>query len=498
MLSLSGCSEYTQDAKKVEAQITTTVNEALLNNVAMAKPNNKDIPLTVTHALSHTPKNAVIEKKISLSVKGLSMEEFISSLARETNTNIILSPGINHNVTLDLKDVTFKEVLDMLTTIYPIDVKQESKKTFIITPEELITKTFRLTGLNIQRSGSSSMDIVGSSEIGTSTAAIKTTSNNTKALEQIEATCKSLAKTEGYSLSIDHHSNTIAVTTTRKKLDKVEHFINYLNAMARKQVTVEAKILEVQLNKRARMGLSFSSNKFDADVSSGEFKFLNLKKGAASLGNGILSGFSGIINMLENQGDVHVLSSPRISTLNRQKAVMKVGQDKYFISQADNTTTQTNDNNLSNTVSQNLAVRPFFNGVALDVTPEIIDDDNIILHIHPIVTSVSTENISSTILGKSTTLTVPKTDVRETDAMVHAQNGQVVIIAGLIQEKVRNEQKTLRFTDVPVGNDDNSDFVELVILLQPRIVTPEFMIDKLKDYRNKFASHGKANVSRSL
>ena len=150
---------------------------------------------------------------------------------------------------------------------------------------------------------------------------------------------------------------------------------------------------------------------------------------------------------------------------------------------------------MSNIISQNLSVKPFFNGIALDVTPEIIDDDNIILHIHPIVTNVATENISSTILGKTTTLTVPKTDVRETDAMVHAQNGQVVIIAGLIQEKVRNEQKTLRFTEVPMGNDDNNEFVELVILLQPRIVTPEFMIDKLKDYRNKFASHGKTHVS---
>ena len=112
--------------------------------------------------------------------------------------------------------------------------------------------------------------------------------------------------------------------------------------------------------------------------------------------------FATLLNFLESQGTVHVLSSPRIATLNNQKAVIKVGTDEFFVT---NVSTTSSSFGTSTTVSPTITVAPFFSGIALDVTPQISDDDQITLHVHPSV-SLVTDKTKTLNLGTLGTFTL--------------------------------------------------------------------------------------------
>ena len=99
------------------------------------------------------------------------------------------------------------------------------------------------------------------------------------------------------------------------------------------------------------------------------------------------SNFAALLQFLETQGNVQVLSSPRIATMNNQKAVLKVGTDEFFVTNVTHEHDQLGQRQRHQ--SPTITVQPFFSGIALDVTPQIDEDDQIILHVHPSVSVVS-------------------------------------------------------------------------------------------------------------
>lgn len=184
--------------------------------------------------------------------------------------------------------------------------------------------------------------------------------------------------------------------------------------------------------------------------------------------------FTSIIEVLKTQGDVQVLSSPRISTVNNQKAIIKVGNEEYFVT---NITTQATQSVSGPSNSTNVVINPFFSGIALDVTPQISDDDIITLHIHPTVTTVTDKIKEVGLSDKPLILPLAYTTVRESDSIVKARSGQVIVLGGLIQNKVSNKR-----ADVPwlykiplIGllftqRQDATVKSEMVILLRPKVV----------------------------
>jgi MSHA biogenesis protein MshL len=208
----------------------------------------------------------------------------------------------------------------------------------------------------------------------------------------------------------------------------------------------------------------------------------NLDMGIAGAAAGSLFGlafqtnnFAALISFLETQGTVHVLSSPRIATLNNQKAVLKVGKDEFFVTNISSSTVATGS---TTTTSPSVTVQPFFSGVALDVTPQIDDQGNIILHIHPSVSNVTTVDKPLN-LGSAGSFSLPlaSSTVSETDSVVRGQNGQIVAIGGLMRQATVNDRSQVPGAgDLPVvgslfGNTSKvSQKRELVILLKPTIV----------------------------
>jgi MSHA biogenesis protein MshL len=183
--------------------------------------------------------------------------------------------------------------------------------------------------------------------------------------------------------------------------------------------------------------------------------------------------FSALIQLLDTQGRTRVLSSPRVSTLHNQKAVIKAGSDEFFVTGVKTDTTT----GTATTTSTNVELTPFFSGVALDVTPQISDDGTVLLHVHPTVSEV-TDQTKRVSFGNSTSdLPLAFSQIRESDSVVRAHNGQVIVIGGLMREtRKRNDYKMPGLGSVPViGNlfkskRDASTTVELVLLLRAIVV----------------------------
>jgi MSHA biogenesis protein MshL len=183
--------------------------------------------------------------------------------------------------------------------------------------------------------------------------------------------------------------------------------------------------------------------------------------------------FASYVNLLQVQGNTRVLSSPRVSTLNNQKAVIKSGADQFFVTNiASSTVTSTAVAN-----SSAIELTPFFSGVALDVTPQIDDDGMVTLHIHPTVSTVTSQNLNVTVGGQTDTLPLALSEIRESDSVVKARSGQVVVIGGLMTvQKSRTDYQTPGLGSIPLlGNlfkskQTTNDKSELVILLRPIVV----------------------------
>ena len=181
-----------------------------------------------------------------------------------------------------------------------------------------------------------------------------------------------------------------------------------------------------------------------------------------------------LLRLLETQGDVKVLSSPRISTVNNQKALIRVGSDEFFVTGLTSATVT----NASTTTNQpTIELDSFFSGIALDVTPQIAEDGDVILHVHPIVTDVRDQQ-KDIVIGEDTfSLPLALRDVRESDSIVKAKNGQVVVLGGLMQEPSTNERGARPgLAKVPIINSlfktkqQSSSKTELVILMRPMVI----------------------------
>ena len=221
------------------------------------------------------------------------------------------------------------------------------------------------------------------------------------------------------------------------------------------------------------------------DLTSADVNFVPGRYGSAtttSLGQGLIGfalqtkNFAALLNFLETQGTVSVLSSPRIATLNNQKAVLKVGTDELYVTNVTTTTTSTTSGSVS---TPSLTLQPYFSGISLDVTPQIDENSNIILHIHPAV-SVVEEKEKVVDLGATLgefKLPLATSSVNETDSIVRVTDGNIVAIGGLMsQSQIHDRSQLPGAGNVPLlgtlfgqrGSDLSKR--ELVILLKPTVI----------------------------
>jgi len=309
---------------------------------------------------------------------------------------------------------------------------------------------------------------------------------------------------EGRQVIINSMSGVVVVRAFPAEMRSVESYLKATQLVVERQVMIEAKIIEVTLSSAAQSGINWAAFRTINNVSTAAASMATgatLKtdanfaadgaavevvpgaiKSVTPMGNGFIglafqtANFASVINFLETQGDVAVLSSPRIATLNNQKALLKVGTDEMFITNISGGTAATTT---IAAVAPSLTMQPFFSGISLDVTPQIDDEGNIILHVHPAVSNVA-EKVKIVDLGANGgTLNLPlaASSINETDSIVRVQDGNIVAIGGLMRQSQSLTRNGAPGTgNVPVvdslfGQRNNTyNKSEMVILMKPTII----------------------------
>jgi MSHA biogenesis protein MshL len=501
-------------------------------------------PLTPT---AHAPEPD--EARFDVSVREMPAREFYLSLVEGTPINMVVDPALDGRITLTLKQVTLGETLDTVRAVYGYEY-DPIPGGYHVMPPRLLVRVFELGYLNVRRSGRSQTRVSSGQVTGQSSAAelvegsrpeavsgsVISTDSDTDLWADIEHALREIvAREDDRRVVVNPDSGVIVVRALPRELRDVEHYLASVQLSLGRQVILEAKIIEVTLSDSFRTGINWTRL---SDFGSNDLAVLGSQiGGGTALGSTLLSeiagntgqldprlvtppsgtdtsafggvftlsveaeNFSAFLEALEQQGEVQVLSSPRISTLNNQKAVIKVGSDEFFVTDVSTTTVT----GTSTTTNPDIELTPFFSGIALDVTPHIGDDGIITLHIHPSVSDVSDQIKSISIGGQSQTLPLARSDIRETDSIVRARSQQIVVIGGLMQDiATARRAATPWVSKVPLlgslfeHNLESATKKELVILLRPVLIGRdgwrreiERSAERIDAHKQRFYDRGK-------
>lgn len=495
------------------------------NDLASAHPTvNPDAPPPeVRQALlppfpSGSSSHAVApaESRFDLAVSNAPASQVFMGLVENTPYGMVVHPEVTGTMSLNLKNVTVDEAMLAIRRVYGFEFTREGGRYYVHGRGGLQSRVFPVNYLNLTRRGKSdtrvtSGELTQSTSGATSGGSGASTSERVSSIrvetdsqadfwKELKDSLTTLIGTEaGRQLVVNPQASMVIVRAMPDELRLIEEFLGVTQLTLNRQVILEAKIIEVELSDGYQTGINWAkaqgNSTFSQTGGGPVFNGSGLSDITGSSGNllgtlpnglatsafgGVFSvatnagNFSAFLELLKTQGSVHVLSSPRVSTVNNQKAVIKVGGDEFFITGVTNTPMTTGSSTIFST---EVKLTPFFSGIALDVTPQIDDGANIILHIHPSVSEVKQRDKSYTINGLNSTLPLAASTIRESDNVVRAASGQIIVIGGLMKEGTTDDDASVPFFgDLPlVGNLFKHKQItrikkELVIMLKPTIV----------------------------
>ncbi|MGL6513690.1 pilus (MSHA type) biogenesis protein MshL [Aeromonas hydrophila] len=473
------------------------------------------------------------EARLRIAAHDVDAVEFFGSLFKGSRYSVAVHPGVAGQISVELKDVTLTEVLAVVGDMYGFDVQRKGN-VFHVYPAGLRTETIPVNYLMMSRRGLSRTSVStggvasndnnssnnnnfdnanNSTNNSTSNRSSNGNSNSDSNGTRIETDTNSdywtdlrdtlqtlIGSGDGRAVITSPQAGLVTIRAYPKELKAVREFLNQSESHLKRQVVLEARILEVALNEGYEQGVDWSGLSASWDGNKGitgggsaapsqlpttpNQIFSALGGGAGfkiSDGN-----FNVAVNLLKTQGDVNTLSSPRVTATNNQKAVIKVGTDEYFVTNASTTTTTSGTS--APIVTPNVELTPFFSGIALDVTPQIDEEGKVLLHIHPSV--IDTEEQKKTIdVGTADPLILPlaKSSIRESDTVVQANNGDIIVIGGLMKtDKQEIVSKVPLLGDIPwvgeafTNRRESTKKVELVILLKPTVVEKDTWQNELQ------------------
>ena len=465
--------------------------------------------------------------RFDLSVNNAPAAQVFMQIGSGTPYNVLVAPEVAGNISITLKDTTVLEAMESLRELYGYDYRVSGNR-ILVQPNTVQTRLFKINYLPGRRQGASDIRVTSSSitQSGAGTNGSGTTSSGSTTTtsagggergddsahvrmtsdadfwREVQASLTALIGSANQrSVVLNPSAGVIVVRATPGELRQVAEYLSAVQLSIERQVMLEAKVVEVELNQDTQAGVNWAafSNRSSQSVTIGvgapgsvlsnsgaltdgtNTAVAGSALAANALGRGFYglafqaANFASMLNFLQTQGNVSVLSSPRIATLNNQKAVLKVGSDELYVTGLSTTTTS---GAASSTTTPSLTLQPFFSGIALDVTPQVDDSGNVMLHVHPSISTVTekTKNVNLGSLG-SFQLPLAASTINETDSIVRLRDGQIVAIGGLMLQERRDDRTGLPIlSDTPIlgalfrQNSAINRKREMVILIKPSVI----------------------------
>lgn len=504
------------------------------------------------------PKPTAKQETFSVTVYNVPVQSLLFALARDAKLNVDVHPGIQGNVTLNAINQTLPQLLTRISQ--QVDMRFEvDGPNLIVTPDNPYLRNYKIDYVNISRNSESKISIAtqissaGGSVVGgggggsgdnNSTTTVTDISNNQfwgtlvqnikdilfetdktfpdnadgspVAAEPVVAGKAAIAAPripkfrEAASVIANPEASLISVRATSRQHEKIQEFLDIAMSTAKRQVLIEATVVEVQLSRNYQQGINWSSLKDSG------FSFSQGKFGTTPLPSGVNPAISpsifsleyaksstqfgtlaAAINLLESFGKVKVLSSPKISVLNNQTAILKVVDNEVYFLITATTTLGTNDTPATSVYTSELRTVPV--GFVMSVTPQISESDEVSINVRPsisrIIAYVQDPNPA---LAQATVVSrIPVIQTREMESIIKVPSGQIAVMGGLMQDSVNNNRDGVPLLSrIPVVGDafsyrdDTTTKSELVIFIRPIVVKSASVNGDYKDYRS-FLPDGK-------
>jgi MSHA biogenesis protein MshL len=452
--------------------------------------------------------------------------------------NVLVPPEVKGNISVSLKAVNLYEALDAIRELYGYDFKVSGNRVFIYA-NSIQTRIYQVNYLAALREGTSSLKVsnpgrASGGSSGSSTTSSGSTSGSTVSSggtattttydaakvqmttnadfwKDLQASLKDLVGAGGpdRSVVVNAAAGVLIVRASPAEHRNVADYLKALRVSVERQVMLEAKIVEVTLTNDAQSGVNWSlfrsysngGKQYGIGVAAPGVTLNQTSGGTLSSSNVTItpgssiaattggagfyglalqaSNFAAMLNFLESQGEVQVLSSPRIATLNNQKAVLKVGTDAYYPVNLGGTSS-TSTTSTTSTTATPPSVDTMFSGIVLDVTPRIDANGAILLHVHPIISSITLESVVYSVGGASGSGQLPKVSVSETDSVVRVMDREIVAIGGLMSTQVTKAKSGMSgLSDLPIvgglfrQKSTAATKRELVVLIKPTIINED-------------------------
>jgi len=466
-----------------------------------------------------TPASVANIKLYSFRATGQPVRLALSQLATAYKLNVVVDQDVDGQVTVDLKDLPLEKVLEAVLEPQGLAWNWQDGLLRVSRQE---TRTFNIDYLRLVRTGngnsSSSVSLSGSGGGGggsTGNSSSSVAQNDTinfwnELEEQLEAilersdddytglerpmettvqtdrdtnittTLTQPVEESAGRLVMDRLSGTVQITTSRARMKNVEEFLTRVKSGINRQVYIEAKVVEVQLNDERSLGIDWNELDFGSltlgtnliiTSPAGGFGALPPTVGGTYIKsfNGTLESVDAALTALEEQGDVKVVSQPKVRTLNNQQAIVRVGTERTFFT----TTTTITPVAVGNPIQTVTNIPSTINeGLVLTVTPQISDSGEITMDVSPVLTNITGTDTSPD--GRSN---APILDIKQTSTLVRMYDGETIVVGGLIQQAVSATKRSVPLLgDIPglgklfSATYDRDVNRELVIFLTPHII----------------------------
>ncbi len=485
---LAGCSQNVRKPTQVEKIMRPIRTEAAIKHKAPVKLK----PIV--------KKISVLDlERVTFYAKSISYKDAILEILKPRGVNVAFDSKLdsyvtNKNIDVALNNVTVREALDIITRIAGVYWYNRGGVIWI-TP--LQTKIYDLGLLSVVRQSSSTLggDVLGNASSTGDTTSPLTGSFNIRSKSSakkgdiyaiIKANVKAMLSKSG-TFTLDQASGILVVRDRPRNIALIDKYINALIQNLNRQVMIQAKIIEIELNSDWKTGIDWNVlinyphiaqvinvGQQTINLSEGEHSNFNFNiKRLLTTGHANIT-LNAVVNALSVFGNVKLVAEPHLRVMNDQPAILSVGKSISFIKSIEveeettgSTTTQT----------PTVEISSVFDGIVFGITPFIKKNDSILLRIVPIQSKLIAL-IDRDISGNHYTL--PQMDLREASTVVSAKSGDVIVLGGLIStESQKNYSGVPLLSKIPIlGNVFRQNQIihkniELVILLKPVIVTGE-------------------------